>query len=327
MHGKQQTTNKADHRVIAVSIDMTISSAIGCLKWLAVGLFFSLPWSRRLYVSCIGEDMCISSTPHAVIPLWNVTRGCLTFNRLPYLAASYPPDALERLVSAGTTISLLFVQLPLESKHNDNPCTSLDNTADAAKNDIKSKVAMCTNDIRMSAQMRLQRELRARRGRPISQQIFYNQSKLFAQMTIFGTYEDTSAYDETKYYQIIKMESIYIEELPTQPGQLNMYLYQFTPPLPATYRLTMNVDFVDCQGSLQALSVQDTAAAATAAEAAAAAATVAATTSTTTATSTASRRITKHESINKNVLLQKLYPPGGSSPPIHDQSVHSNLSE
>ena len=299
---------------------MSTTFTVGCLWWLALGLFLSfLPGSRRLYVSCVDESTCISSTPHAVIPLWNVTKGCPTFNRLPYLAASYPPDALDRLVSAGTTISFLFVQLPLENNHDDKSCT------DAKRSNIKSKTTMCTNAIRTAAQMRLHRELTVRRGRPISQQIFYNQSKLFAQMTIFGIYEDVSAYDETKYYQIIKMESIYIEELSTLPGQLNMYLYQFTPPLPATYRLTMNLDFVDCQGPLQALSVQDTAAAATAAAKTTVTTTTAATT--TTSTTTGKTKMTKDENKDKNNLLQKLYPPGSPSLSMSDQSALSTSSE
>ena len=280
-------------------------------------------------MTCIDEKTCLSSTPQAVIPLWNVTKGCSTFNRLPYLAASYPPDALGRLVMAGTAISFLFVQSPLESKQNDESCSSVG----VERSHSKSKAGMCTNAIRQSAQMRLHRELTVRRGRPISQQIFYNQSKLFAQMSIFGTYEDTSAYDETKYYQIIKMESIYIEELITQPGELNMYLYQFTPPLPATYRLTMNLDFVDCQGSLQALSMQDTTAASTTATAAAAAAKSTATktttaAATTTPTTTANRKLLKHENNkDKNGLLQKLYPPGGPSLSLPDPPTLSITSK
>jgi hypothetical protein len=128
---------------------------------------------------------------------------------------------------------------------------------------------MCSAETRAAAQQRLRREL-ARRGRQrISHRIFVNQTKLFANVAVFGVHEgvlppspesdpDTGR-TRRGYYQVVRADSIYVEELPTSPRQPNMYLFRFAPPLPATYRLTLNVDFADCRAPLAALSVRGTA--------------------------------------------------------------------
>ena len=206
----------------------------------------------------VDEEMCLQSTPLPVLPLWNTTSGsssCSRWHHVPYLAATDPPDALTRPIPAGTTVSFLFVQSPLV----------------ACRSAPKSSPNMCSAESRASAQERLRRELVQRGRRRVSHRVFFNQTKLFANVAVFGVHEGvlppspddppegagTTA--DRRYYQVIRADSIYVEELPTAPQQPNMYLFQFAPPLPATYRLTLNVDFADCRGPLAALSVRGTA--------------------------------------------------------------------
>jgi hypothetical protein len=122
----------------------------------------------------VEEKTCLASTPRAVIPLWNGTtaRGddtCTMLNRMPYLAATYPVDAMERMVPAGTTISFMFIQ-------SSSRLTSCNQPG----------VPLCSAAMRRMAQERLTAELSWRGSTPISHRIFYNQTKLFAQVSAVG---------------------------------------------------------------------------------------------------------------------------------------------
>jgi hypothetical protein len=76
-----------------------------------------------------------------------------------------------------------------------------------------------------------------------------NQTKLFAQLSIFGRYDgaiEQPKEKEKKYYRIVKMESIDIVEVETitpyiADKNMNNYFFQWTPPLPGTYHLTVNL--------------------------------------------------------------------------------------
>lgn len=126
-------------------------------------------------VSGVDESTCLASTPRDMVALWNGTTAsndhtCKMFNRMPYLAATYPVDAMERMVSAGTTISFMFIQ-----------SSTIPTTCN------RPGPALCSTAMREMAQKRLAAELSWRGTRAISHRIFYNQTKLYAQVLYWSS--------------------------------------------------------------------------------------------------------------------------------------------
>jgi len=89
----------------------------------------------------------------------------------------------------------------------------------------------------------------------ITPSIFAKQSKLFANLVVFGKREGNSEKGKA-FYQVLKMDSHYIAEIPStltdaSDPDYNFYWFQFVPPLPAAYTLTVDVDLAQCKSNLQ----------------------------------------------------------------------------
>ena len=94
--------------------------------------------------------------------------------------------------------------------------------------------------------------------------MYTTQSRLFGNVIIYGKHTGRAIEKPTaEYYQLLKMDSHYLAEVPSavistvfanRGGDdygFDYYWLQFSPPLPGKYQLTINIDFANCQGSLQ----------------------------------------------------------------------------
>ena len=189
------------------------------------------------------EDLCTSATQLQSIPpvppsKTNQAQSQATvFEQSLYIGAVYPP--LDATFVGGTT-TIVFVQKKAESG------------------------AACDEKARGTA-VRVLQELHAQK-QMITPNMFTTQSLLFGNIAIYGKHTgSTTEKPITPYYQILKMDSHYLAEIPQSvltalfassedsyaKHPYQYYWLQFSPPLPGAYQITINIDFAKCRGSLQ----------------------------------------------------------------------------
>jgi len=193
----------------------------------------------------LSESVCIQGTPHSKFPLVHYNRThpaaneAVWFQQPLYLGAIYPPAAAP--VSArnpgkhlvGERMTVVLVQhRDKEGGLPSSPCSAA--AREKAANIVKQLVD----------------------GKHvITPSIFAKQSKLFANLVVYGRQQGESEKAEA-FYRMLKMDSHYIAEIPAtlidaEDPAFNFYWFQFSPPLPAVYSLTVDIDLANCKASLQ----------------------------------------------------------------------------
>ena len=109
------------------------------------------------------------------------------------------------------------------------------------------KIDLCSPSMRKVARDQLDSILQMQARNNITMKINAKQSKLFASLSVYGKYDHTLFSHESpkKYYRLVKQESIHIVDISTtmdiQSADMDSYFFQWTPPLPGTYTLTVNL--------------------------------------------------------------------------------------
>ena len=192
-------------------------------------------------VHLLSEASCVQGTPVSRLPVLNYTRPAANetvwFSQPVFLGAIHPPAAAP--VSAtepgrlliGDRMTVVLVQ----HKNGDmpNPACSA-----AAREKAASVVKQLVDGKHI-----------------ITPAVFATQSKLFANLVIFGKRIGKSDKGEP-FQQVLKMDSHYIAEIPSTLKDaadldLNFYWFQFVPPLPAVYSITVDIDLANCKTNLQ----------------------------------------------------------------------------
>ena len=106
------------------------------------------------------------------------------------------------------------------------------------------KIDLCSSDMRKVASDQLDAILQMQARNNVTMKINAKQSKLFASLSVYGKYDHTES--PKKYYRLVKQESIHIVDISTttdiaQSADMDSYFFQWTPPLPGTYTLTVNL--------------------------------------------------------------------------------------
>lgn len=217
------------------------------MRFLVVSILFFLVLDAWLASAIVNRTLCESSTTQDAFDLFSNNMPSVgVWNTPPYLAAVHgghgshegrSGDLLE--LNVGERMTIVFAQYKV--------------------NNAGSQPA-CTEEIRQQAELVLSQLIDGKHS--ITPSTFWKQSKLFAHMVVYGKRVGTSVDSKGKsgddFYQLVKMDTHYISEISSnlvkaaQSEKLNFYWFQFTPPLPATYTLSMDVDFANCEGPLQA---------------------------------------------------------------------------
>lgn len=230
-------------------------------------------WSSLNAVAEVAQDgdvqkviqHCQSSMKqHPSVPVW--TNHDETWhgnvNKLPRIASVHPVSAFEKGLTAGEKMYVILSQPKRNIKRerdddNDDDCSSV--VVGFAQNLMRSLIPKY-KDVVMDASAFSQEDMK----------------DLYSYLTVYGKYEGqmTSSSSSSgnsgangKYYQIIRMADNLVVPV---PGELisqsraslksddadviesrNFYWFAFTPPLPAKYKLGLNIDFTHCNSSLE----------------------------------------------------------------------------
>lgn len=165
-----------------------------------------------IFSKCASElislPVCLQSTPKSILPIFNYHRPVdAWFNQTLYLGAAYPNFAAPALNSDGKLLvgdRMTVVLVQRKSMEATGP------VCDEAVREKSSKVL----------------DQLVRENHIITPNIFATQTRLFANLVVFGKHLSVAENGE-KYYQLVKMDSQYVAEIPANFEEAADSLYNF----------------------------------------------------------------------------------------------------